>query len=331
MIETSMRKKENRNIILSFEIPTPFSIGSVHSYILFGDYVTLVDTGPKTEKAWRSFVYQLNEKGLRIRDIDQIVLTHQHVDHSGLLRTIKEHHPLVKIYAHPWTIPWIEQETGFIQQKLTFFQRLFSENGLSKQQIEEIEKFYNDLNQYMDSTKIEGILEDGDRVEGLKDWKVIHSPGHSQGHIVLYNEKNKDLIAGDHLIGHTSAGAFIEPAIVEGSPRPKSVIGYRDSLKKIRNLPLNDIYSGHGAVIHNPYEIIDQQLLRFERKKRQLESYLSQGEFSVYELMQLVYPNRYQKHLALFFAEVLGHLDLLEEEGKVKLVKVQGIIKYCLA
>ncbi|WP_339061448.1 MBL fold metallo-hydrolase [Tepidibacillus marianensis] len=330
MIEISLRKKENHHPVLSFEIPTPFSIGAVHSYILCGDRVTLVDTGPKTEKAWRSFVYQLNEKGLRIRDIDQIILTHQHVDHSGLLRTIKEHHPSVKVFAHSWTIPWIKREPNFIQQKLAFFQRLFSENGLSDNEILDVENFYYSLDQFMDSTPIDGVLEDGSNIEGLKNWNVIHSPGHSQGHIVLYNGKNRDLIAGDHIIGHTSAGAFIEPAISENEPRPKSVVDYRNSLLKIRKLSLNKIYSGHGAVIHNPYEVIDHQLERFERKKRQLESFLKQGNFSVYELMKLVYPNRYQKHLALYFAEVIGHLDLLEEEGKVILFKEQGIIRYQL-
>ncbi|TCS81291.1 MBL fold metallo-hydrolase [Tepidibacillus fermentans] len=330
MLEISERKKEYDHHLFSFEIPTPFSIGTENAYLLLGDKLTLIDSGPKTEKAWKAFIYQLNENGFRIKDIEQIILTHQHVDHSGLLGMIKEYHPKVRIYTHPWTIPWVEKDPKFIQQKLIFFRELFSENGLSREQIQEIENFYSDLDQFMDPIKIDGILEDGMNLEGHLGWKVIHSPGHSLGHIVLYHEKRKILIAGDHIIGHTSAGAFVEPSIEQNEPRPQSVVAYQESLRDLRSLPLSRIYSGHGAVIDDPYEVIDNQLDRFERKKKQLEGFLVEGDFSVYELMKLTYPNRYYKHLALYFAEVIGHLDLLEIEGKVSTYKQGHIIKYHL-
>ncbi len=323
-------KKDIDYKIISFNIPTPFPIGPVHSYLLFDDKITLVDSGPKTEKAWKAFVYQLNENGFRLKDIDQIILTHDHVDHSGLLALIKEHHPKIRIFAHSLTKLDVEKNKDYLERKIHFFEELYRKNGLSAMQIESIQQFYYTLQNYADPIKVDDELVDGMQVPGNKEWQVLHTPGHAGGHITLYHPQLNILIAGDHILGHTSSGTFIEAPYKEGEERPKSILQYRNSLNRLKQLEISTIYSGHGDVILNAREVINRELDRFEKRANELYEQMSTGSnsYTVYDLMQIMYPNRFQKHLNLYFSEVLSHLDLLEEMGRVKKVETMNLVKY---
>ncbi len=327
--------KNNEDNIISLEIPTPFPVGAVNLYLILGDKLTLVDTGPKTELAWKSLIYQLNMNGLRIKDIDQIILTHHHVDHSGLLSILLEHHPNLKVYAHEATVPWVEKRKNVIEQMIHFYENLYLENGLAYSDIIAMKKYHDYFEQYFDPVKIDHILHDGMELEGHSDWSVMHNPGHAQGHISLYHQNTGTLIAGDHLIEHISSGTFIEPPFEQDMTnygvRPKIVIDYKDSLERMLELNLNRVLSGHGKVITNPNSIIAKELNKFEQRAEKILSHLNNHTVTVYDLMKLAYPNRYDKHLHLFFSEVLGTLDLLESQGKVSTIKEKGLVKYYIA
>src|SRR5262249_45219544 len=66
------------------ELPTPFAIGPVSCWVLRGDPLTLVDPGPRRGKTRVALDAGLGELGLRVEDVEQVVLTHQHHDHVGL-------------------------------------------------------------------------------------------------------------------------------------------------------------------------------------------------------------------------------------------------------
>ena len=66
-------------------IPTPFMVGRVNCYLIEDDPLTLVDTGPNSGKALDCLERELASHGRRIEDLGRIVITHQHLDHMGLL------------------------------------------------------------------------------------------------------------------------------------------------------------------------------------------------------------------------------------------------------
>ncbi len=69
-------------------VPTPFAVGRINCYLLTGDPLTLVDTGPNSGTSLDYLERALTELGVRIEDLELIVLTHQHMDHEGLLEVI---------------------------------------------------------------------------------------------------------------------------------------------------------------------------------------------------------------------------------------------------
>ncbi len=71
--------------IIPIRVPTPFAVGDVIVYLVKGDALTLIDCGPKTKEAAAALKEQLAAVHIEMSDIEQIVLTHHHADHAGLL------------------------------------------------------------------------------------------------------------------------------------------------------------------------------------------------------------------------------------------------------
>ena len=70
------------------EVPTPFPVGAVNCYLIEGSPLTLIDTGPKTIEARLALDDTLGQIGYKISDVEQILLTHGHIDHFGLTSDI---------------------------------------------------------------------------------------------------------------------------------------------------------------------------------------------------------------------------------------------------
>ena len=64
-------------------------VGSVNAWLLRGDPLTLIDTGPRNEEALAALEAGLREHGVRIEDLELVLGTHHHMDHVGLIATIQ--------------------------------------------------------------------------------------------------------------------------------------------------------------------------------------------------------------------------------------------------
>src|SRR3954469_25417216 len=71
-------------------IPLPLAhVGSVNAWLLRGDPITLIDTGPRDDGALAALEAGLRAHGLRVEDIELVLATHHHLDHVGLAATIQ--------------------------------------------------------------------------------------------------------------------------------------------------------------------------------------------------------------------------------------------------
>ena len=73
------------------QIPTPFAVGRVNCYLIEDEPLTLVDTGPNSGKSLDELQRQLADAGHSIEDIELVVITHQHIDHLGLVEIVAAH------------------------------------------------------------------------------------------------------------------------------------------------------------------------------------------------------------------------------------------------
>src|SRR5436190_9595415 len=73
--------------IVQIPLPLPH-VGSVNAWLLRGDPLTLVDTGPRDDEALAALEAGLRREDVRIEDIELVLGTHHHLDHVGLVATI---------------------------------------------------------------------------------------------------------------------------------------------------------------------------------------------------------------------------------------------------
>lgn len=315
--------------IWQIEVPTPFPVGPVNIYLIEGEYPTLVDAGPLTEEAWNSLCQGLDEAGYALADLRQIVLTHHHVDHIGLLERVRKASGAT-VYAHPQATPYVSQDKEFLAFHDQFFIDLYRACGLPDEKLLIIEKYHRKILNYAEPSRIDGHLKHEEQIPHLKEWQVMYTPGHSQSHVSFYRESDKVMIAGDHIIKHISSNAFIEPPRNRSYTRPLTLVQYRTALEMCAAKEIDLILAGHGEPVANHRDLITQRLQRNWERTNTLRLFLRDGEKTAYELTKLLFPTIYEKELPLTLSETLGHIDLLIILHQLEARERDGVIYYSL-
>ncbi|TLS36417.1 MBL fold metallo-hydrolase [Pseudalkalibacillus caeni] len=320
MKNTSERTKH----IIPLTVPTPFAVGPVNCYLLVGDSVTLVDAGAKTKEAKESIARQIKEAGLSIDNIDQILLTHHHPDHVGLINTLSNEK--TQLIGHWKNQPWINKDEAFLQHHETFFLDLYKQSGVDPVFF----KHTKDVRSYLafaEENSLDMIVKEGDVLPGNEGWKIIETPGHAESHISLYHEKEKTMIAGDHLIKHISSNPLIEAPYPGESNREKPLLQQRDSWKRSLELDLSIVYTGHGDPIFNTEALIHSRLKSQEERSFIVYEMINERPMTAFEVCQKLFPKVYEKQFGLTLSETIGHLDYLLSIDRIKAV-TRGKVTY---
>ncbi|WP_394356207.1 MBL fold metallo-hydrolase [Bacillus changyiensis] len=326
MINIIFHQKEKKMFkhekIIPISIPTPFAIGDVNIYLVKGEALTLIDVGPKTEAASAMLKNSLAEHRLTLADIDQVVLTHHHADHVGLL---DEFPNSVKIIGHMYNEPYISQNPDFIEKQSAFFTYLFGQIGVPHHMISSrtVERSYR-LSCRRSLTQ---TVKENNQIDGLEGWTVLETPGHATSHIVLYHEKSERMIGGDLLLKTSSSNPLLEVP-QQGEKRPLPLLDYLASINRLSELPLKIIFPGHGVQITGIQELITRRLEKQQNRAEEVYSILSEKPHTAFAICQKLFPTVYEKELFLTMSETVGQLDYLQACNRIISEEINGIYYY---
>ncbi|WP_175991123.1 MBL fold metallo-hydrolase [Bacillus sp. Marseille-Q1617] len=310
--------------IAKITLSTPYAVGDVNVYLIKGDVLSLVDAGPLTDTAWSQLTGGLASLGYSAGDIEQIILTHHHPDHAGMLQRFSES---VKITGHKYNQYWINRDDYFHKVYDRFFYQLGLESGLPQAYLSAIPKFKSPL-KYMGYRNLDDAIEEGDSLPGLPGWRIIETLGHAQSHLSFYRESDGVMIAGDHILAHISPNPIIEPPFDGGTVRTKPLLQYNDSLKKLMGIPISYAYTGHGAEIENVHDLIPKRLAKQEERAKAVLGMIKGKQQTVFEICKLLFPAVYKKELGLTLSETIGQLDYLESLGSIRKEKQDNVYYY---
>lgn len=310
--------------IAKLTFPTPFKVGDVNAYLIKTNRLTLVDCGVKTEEAWEALQLQLHSLGLTPNDIEQVVLTHHHPDHVGLLDFLPESIP---VYGHSLCQRWLQRTETFFKEHDEFYQNQFIEFGIPEEYFPFIGQLKKPL-KYSCNRSLTSFIQEGSIVPSLEEWQIIETPGHAQSHVVLFREKDGLLIGGDHVLAHISPNPLLEPPINKESERPKPLLQYNHSLKKLLNYSIRKIYTGHGEEVYNLPELVEKKLNRQHERAMSVKEFISIEPLSVFEICKLLFPTAYEKELSLTISETVGQLDYLMSLGEIDYIEENKIFRY---
>jgi glyoxylase-like metal-dependent hydrolase (beta-lactamase superfamily II) len=297
--------------IVPIELNSPFPEGTVNTYLVIGNSLSLIDTGNPGQESFKQLKSALHNLGYDVKDIDQIILTHIHVDHIGGVTRLQAEAD-IPIFVHELAYPSIFGGIQEFQRTESFYIDFLKKSGaVSIQDI--LQQSYHE--KYWQNVT---FLKDGDVVPlGGTNFNVFHVPGHSQTDIILWNSETGDAFMGDHLLKPFSVNAFVEPPVPCNIERPKPLLQYRNSLERVSRLPLKTIYPGHGEIYHDHLSLIITRMEEQERRCDQILCILSEREKSIMEISQEMYPRLKGFSIFLGLSQIQGHLDLLESRNQV--------------
>lgn len=297
-------------------VPTPFEVGDVNAYVFEGEGLTVVDPGPDTDGAYEALDSALEDLGYEVADVTDVVVTHPHIDHFGLVARVHEESGC-RVHAHEAALPMIEDYDAYYHREKRYFRVFLQEMGMPKNEAGAVVELPGSYTMLAPPVDPEVLVphEEGDQVDSPGELECIETPGHCKG--TLSYRFDDTLLSGDHLMEEITPNPNLQ--IPEDGERPRSLRLYLDSLEELLQLDLEQALPGHGPTVEQPDERIESSLEHHESRKQRLKSMVEEEPRTAYELMQEMWPDLPSTEYFFGMSEIIGHMDLLEEEGAVEL------------
>ena len=309
-------------------IPTPFAVGRVNCYLLEDEPLTLIDTGPNSGKALDELQSQLAQHGHSIDDLELIILTHQHIDHLGLVEILVEHSG-AEVAALGLAAERLANFGEDAEREDAFAVELMLRNGIPQEVAFALQSVSRSFRGWGSKAEVTRPLADGEEI-AFRDrtLRTLHRPGHSPSDTVFWDERRRVLIAADHLIAHISSNPLITRPLDGSSQRTQALVTYIESMKKTREMPAEIVLSGHGEPIVDHARLIDDRLAKHERRKEKIYGLIAERPRTGYEIAQAIWGDVAVTQAFLTLSEVIGHADLLLNEGRVREVDDGEVVRY---
>jgi glyoxylase-like metal-dependent hydrolase (beta-lactamase superfamily II) len=315
--------------IFMMEIPTPFAVGPVNCYLIEDDPLTIFDPGPNSGEAIEALVVGLRSRGHELADLERIVITHQHIDHLGLVEVV-QHASGAEVVCLDKCKPWMENFDEESSATDRWASGMLVQHGVGEEVAVALRAVAKAFRGWGSECPVDRTFSEGDFLE-FRDRKleIFHRPGHSSTDTVFWNADTQTMIAADHLIKNISSNPLLERPAAEGEPRPQELVLYIESLKKTREMPATITLSGHGEPIVDHAALIDARFESTDKRVEKLYAMLAEsGPQTAHELCRGTWGNIAVTQAFLTLSEVLGNLDILENAGRVAPEETDGVIKY---
>jgi glyoxylase-like metal-dependent hydrolase (beta-lactamase superfamily II) len=300
-------------------IPLPLAhVGSVNAWLLPGDPVTLIDTGPREDGALAALEAGLRRQGLRVEDIELVLATHHHLDHVGLAATIQRRSGAA-VAVLDGTADYAARYSAEVEEDRRFARALMTHHGVPDQVVDDNEELWDYIRASTEDFRADVRLADGDRVRaGGRSLRVVARPGHSTTDTLFVDDRDAIAFAGDHLLATISSNTEIRPPDRAQDGRARSRLRYLESLERTQAMPLARLLTGHGAPVTQHRRLVDARVRDHRRRCERILAVLDDGPRTAFEIAGGLWPERtVMRQPLLVVWEVVGNLELLLAAGAV--------------
>ncbi|MFX1368182.1 MAG: MBL fold metallo-hydrolase [Promethearchaeota archaeon] len=317
------------------QIPTPFPVGSMNCYLIEGSPLTLIDTGPKTHESLAAIQKEFDNLSYRMSDVEQILLTHSHIDHIGqaaqfVRERASKHHNPVEVWIHHKDANALINYEEHAEAYMESFARLISTSGVPMNEAQKLDPkrlidYYMSLRESVPTAQ---TFNDKATFEtGIGEITADWVPGHSSGSVCYVCDERKVIFSGDHILGDISSN----PSISFASSEEIGMLTYLESLNRISAKADHIALPGHRDPIPDIASRIEALRDEYNDKFRRTAESLTSNPQTVYEISRIIYGDYSTSSLVLALAESHDLLRILEARNQAKLIRKNGVIYAVMA
>jgi glyoxylase-like metal-dependent hydrolase (beta-lactamase superfamily II) len=319
------------------QLRIPFPDGAervTNAWVVEGDQGNiLVDCGWDTPEAVWAFREGLKVDGLSFQDISWIVVTHVHPDHLGLADRLRELCG-AKVIMHRLDAALVGPRYVDPSRLVEELEAMLLSHGVPPDEIGEMREAAGKSSQFVTPLEPDVLVNEGDTVSnGSFDFEVIHTPGHTPGHICLYEPRKRRLFSGDHVLFDAVPRICADP---QSGADPAG--DYIQSLESLVDRQVSFVFPGHGPVF-NSLGIRSAEILRLcNVRQQQILSELEDGLKTAYDVTRAVpwrvnggeasYDELPFREKRASVCEAVAWLKRLALDGKVAPLERNGRISY---
>jgi glyoxylase-like metal-dependent hydrolase (beta-lactamase superfamily II) len=316
---------------LSLPLPND-SLGSVNVYaVMSADGLRLIDCGWNAPEVYTVLVDELQQLGKQVSDIREILVTHNHPDHIGLIeRLVQETGARWLLHRLDATSEWTEVSDR--QRMLGEMEHWLQINGMPQEEGETITHGMRRMPFSVPAYHPDMLLEGGE----VLDWspfcfEVLWTPGHAAGLVCLYERQFQLFLSSDHVLERISPNIGLY-ARQSGDPLGE----YLRSLRLVRELPVTQVLPGHGAPFSDLAGRVDALEAHHEQRLQAMMHVLADGEQTAYDIASRLAwrgSERGWQQLQPFdrlaaLSETLAHLHYLTNQGQIRKRERDGRVFY---
>ncbi len=309
-------------------------LGYVNVYVIRGDgSYLLVDGGLNTHGALASLEKQMAEFGAAVKDISQIVVTHIHPDHYGLVGQVKQLSG-ASFYLHELEEALVDSRYVHMEDLLQKMADWLHINGVPADDLPTMKNASLSLARFIRHVRPDVVLHGGETISaGLFSFQVMWTPGHSPGHIVLYEPVRKILITGDHVLPAVTPNVGLHPQST-GNP----LGDYLSSLNALKGLDVELVLPGHQGPFTGLKARVEAIVRHHEARNSEILAAINAGASTGYEIAQKItwqtdiggarwqHLTRWDRRLAVL--ETLAHLEAMRNDGRVDTFSNNSVTGY---
>jgi glyoxylase-like metal-dependent hydrolase (beta-lactamase superfamily II) len=309
--------------VFELRLPIPFEDGFVNVFLFpDGESVDLVDCGMNAEESLARLEEAIREVGGgRLR---RLVVTHIHPDHYGAAGTLVGP-GRSDLYMHRLEVPLVHPRYVELEHLVAEVRRHLQVNGVPDEEADVLSNSQRALSQVVKTAEPAVQLDGAEHVVmGRRTLRVEWTPGHSPGHVCLFDVDDRLLFSGDHLLPELTPNIGLHP---QSTPDPLD--DYIEGLRRMAALNPGLVLPAHGRRFTDAGTRVHSLISHHTRRLGQIEEIVGGVAMSGWEVaLELWGPreNLYEKRLAL--QEALAHLQALAVAGRVRKTATPGSVRW---
>ena len=312
------------------EIPTPFPVGNVNCYLIEGSPLTLIDAGPKTPKSLAAIQQELQTLSYDLSDIEQILLTHGHIDHVGLVanfvkKRVHVHGNPTDVWVHELDAEAVVNYEKYMEHYMVSIVKLIAASGVPKYESvmlahERRTELFKSISESVPTAR--SFRNSASFKTGIGDVTAVWVPGHSPGSTCFVCDEQQVIFCGDHILGDISSN----PSISFDDSERIGMMTYLESLNHLSSREGYIAFPGHREPILDITTRIETLHSEYDDKLQKAADSLTYNPQTIYEISRIIYGDYGTNSLVLALAESYDLLRILERRTQAKLVNPNGVI-----